>query len=104
MVFLQVGYSFLIGCMCAVSLLFSGNIIVPIIIHALFDVGGFLTDFAFLEGALWTMGNVVLTAVVSVILAVVIVVSFMKTDFSCLYERFNLNDTLSDTVDAGKND
>lgn len=103
MVFLQVGYSFLIGCMCAAATLFSGNIIVPIIIHALFDIGGFLTDYGFLEGTLWTTGNVVLTAVVSVIMATVIVVSFLKTDFSSVYERLNLNDTLKPESDAENN-
>lgn len=104
MVFLQVGYSFLIGCMCAVSLLFSGNITVPIVIHALFDIGGFLTDSAIFEGTLWTTGNVILTAVVSVILAIVIVVLFLKTDFSFIYEKFNLNDVQSCAADTGKND
>lgn len=103
MVFLQVGYSFLIGCMCAAATLFSGNIIVPIIIHALFDIGGFLTDYGFLEGTLWTTGNVVLTAVVSVIMATVIVVSFLKSDFSPAYERLNLNDTLKPESGAGDN-
>ncbi len=103
MVFLQVGYSFLIGCMCAVSMLFSGNIIAPIIIHALFDVGGFLTDCGFLEGTLWTTGNIVLTAVVSVVLATIIVISFFKYDFSYIYERLNLNETLRDADGTGKN-
>ncbi len=103
MVFLQVGYSFLIGCMCAVSMLLSGNIIIPIVIHALFDVGGFLTDCGFLEGTLWTAGNVALTAAVSVILAIVIVVSFLKTDFSFLYEKLNLNETLSDPFEEDEN-
>ena len=96
MVFLQVGYSFLIGCMCATALLFSGNIIVPIIIHALFDVGGFLTDSGFCSGTLWTTGNVILTAVLSVILAAAIVFAFFKTDFGWFYETMNLS-RLTDT-------
>lgn len=96
MVFLQVGYSFLIGCMCATALLFSGNIIVPIIIHALFDVGGFLTDSGFCVGTLWTTGNVILTAVLSVILAAAIVFAFFKTDFGWFYETMNLS-RLTDT-------
>ena len=91
MVFLQVGYSFLIGCMCATALLFSGNIVVPIIIHALFDVGGFLTDSGFCTGTLWTTGNVILTAVLSVIFAVAIVLAFFKTDFGGFYETMNLS-------------
>lgn len=92
LVFLQVGYSFLIGCMCALCLLFSGNIIVPAIIHAVFDVGGFLTDAGFCSGTLWTTANVIFTAAFSVIMASILIALFIKTDFSYVYEDWNLND------------
>ena len=91
-VFLQVGYSFLIGCMCALTFLFSGNIIVPAIVHAIFDVGGFLTDSGFCSGTLWTKGNVILTAVLSVVLAAVLTAEFFKTDFGGFYESLRLNE------------
>ena len=92
LVFLQVGYSFLIGCMCALALLFSGNIIVPVVIHALFDVGGFLIDSGFCSGTLWTNANVIFTAALSVALAATLIFCFFKTDFSSVYDDWNLND------------
>lgn len=92
MVFLQVGYSFLIGCMCALCLIFSGNIIIPIVVHALFDVGGFLFDFGFCVGELWTTANIIVTAALSVVFAAALIIAFVKTDFSYVYEEYNLNE------------
>lgn len=89
-VFLQVGYSFLIGCMCALALLWTGNIFVPIILHSLFDIGGFLYD-TFGTGTLWTGANIAFYAVVSVVCAAIIVVVFFKKDVSGVYDRLGLN-------------
>ena len=76
----QVGYSFLIGLAFSLSALFTKNIFVPILLHSLFDFGGFLYD-AFGEGVLWTRGNIILTAVVGAVSAVILTVEFIKTDF-----------------------
>ena len=92
MVFLQVGYSFLIGCMCSLCLVFSGNIVVPVIVHALFDVGGFLSNSGFCTGELWTLNNIIVTAVLSVVFAAALIASFIKTDFSDIYDEYNLNE------------
>lgn len=40
--FLQVGYTFLLGCMFAVMLLKTGNVWLCVLVHFLFDVGGVL--------------------------------------------------------------
>lgn len=90
MVFLQVGYSFLIGMVCAFALIVSGNIYLPIIFHALFDVGGFLLGEGLAVGVLWTVENIIWTAVTSVIFAVAIIIIFIKKDFSHLYDEWNL--------------
>ena len=90
MVFLQVGYSFLIGMVCAFALIVSGNIYLPIIFHALFDVGGFLLGEGLVVGVLWTVENIIWTAVTSVIFAVAIIIIFIKKDFSHLYDEWNL--------------
>ena len=90
-VFLQVGYSFLIGAVCGYTLVVSGNIYLPILFHALFDVGGFLLSEGLAEGVLWTTANVVWTAVSSVVLAVAIVIIFLKKDFSKNLERLNFD-------------
>ena len=90
-VFVQVGYSFLIGCACALTALFTGRLWTPIIIHFLFDAGGFLSDY-FGKGVLWTIENVVITAAVSVICAVLLLIFFLKTDCSFVYDEWKLND------------
>lgn len=69
-VIVQIGYSFLIGAMCSVAMLETGNIYSAVILHAVFDFGGLLTDYGLLSGVIWTVGNVVLTAVVGVAVAV----------------------------------
>ena len=79
-VFLQVGYSFLMGLVFSLTMLFTGNLFVPIILHAVFDIGGFLFD-AFGFGTLWTTGNIVLTAVVSVLTGAILLIEFIKTDY-----------------------
>lgn len=62
---MQVGYSFLIGGMCAIVLLKSGNLLFCILLHALFDVGGgFLTYVG--TGKQWDTLTVVITAVLAV--------------------------------------
>ena len=90
-VFLQVGYSFLIGLVCGFALIVSGNIYAPILLHAVFDFGGFLLGEGLATGVLWGLENIIWTAVSSVILGVVLVVNFIKKDFSHLYGEWNLN-------------
>ena len=65
-VILQIGYSFLIGGMCALVLLLTGNILVPALIHALFNLGGYLIP-TLGTGDLWDAPTVVLTVVVSLV-------------------------------------
>ncbi len=90
-VFLQVGYSFLIGCTCALAMLMTGNLLTAVAIHAIFDMGGFLSDY-FGSGTLWTTENIILTAVVSLICALALVIVFFKKDFSDVYENWGLNE------------
>ena len=92
MVFLQVGYSFLIGLVCGFALIVSGNIYLPILFHAIFDFGGFLMDKGLATGVLWTIENVLWTLISSIILGVIIVIIFIKKDFSHLYDDWNLNE------------
>ncbi len=64
-VLLQVGYSFLIGGMCALALLKTGSIWVPVLLHGLYDFGGFLVE-TLGEGVIWTPASIALTAAVAV--------------------------------------
>jgi membrane protease YdiL (CAAX protease family) len=89
-VFLQVGYSFLIGATCGFAYIVCGNIYLPIIFHGLFNFGGMMVGEGLGVGALWTTTNIVWTAITSVILCVIIVVIFVKKDFSSIYARLNI--------------
>ncbi len=89
-VFLQMGYSFLIGATCGFTLVVCGNIYLPIIFHAVFNFGGMLHGEGLASGVLWTVDNIVWTAVTSVIFCVVIVLIFVKKDFSGIYSRLNI--------------
>ena len=90
MVFLQVGYSFLIGLVCGFALIVGGNIYLPILFHAIFDFGGFLMDKGLATGVLWTVENVIWTLISSIVLGVIIVIIFIKKDFSHIYDDWNL--------------
>lgn len=74
---LQVGYTFLIGCMLAVVLLKTKNIWLCVIIHALFDIGGtIVTDLG--SGLFQDMTFWILTALAGVICAVHIILSLKQ--------------------------
>ncbi len=62
---MQVGYSFLIGGMCAIVLLKTGNLFFCILLHAVYDFGGGLIRTVG-SGRLWDTPTVILTAVLAV--------------------------------------
>ena len=76
-VILQIGYSFLIGGMCAIVLLLTGNILVPTLIHALFNFGGYLIP-TLGTGKLWDTPTVVLTVGVSLVILAYFLVLLLK--------------------------
>ena len=67
--FLQVGYSFLIGGMCAIVYLRTENLIACILIHGVYDLGGSLVP-TLGSGELWDLPTVILTILLSVAVAV----------------------------------
>ena len=89
---LQVGYSFLIGCMCAVAMLKSGNFYHAVVLHAVFDFGGLLLDKGMISGAIWTTENMILTAAVGVIVAAYAVIVFVKGKNSAFVGDILIND------------
>jgi len=62
---MQVGYSFLIGGMCSIVLLKTGNILICILLHAVFDFCGMLVP-TLGRGAVWNPPTIVITAVLAV--------------------------------------
>lgn len=62
---MQVGYSFLIGGMCSIVLLKTGNLIFCILLHAVFDFGGNLISMLG-SGRIWNIPTIIITAVLAV--------------------------------------
>jgi len=77
-VFLQVGYSFLIGGMCSVVLLRTHSVWICVLLHALFDFGGFLTE-TLGEGVIWDPATVIITAVLGVLVLVHMLIVMKNT-------------------------
>lgn len=62
---MQVGYSFLIGGMCSIVLLKTGNLLFCILLHAIYDFcGGLLPTLG--SGSWWDMPTVVFTVILAV--------------------------------------
>lgn len=85
--FLQVGYSFLIGCMCAFAMLKSGKFYNAAALHALFDFGGLLREKGLIIGTIWTTENIILTAVIGVAVGVYAIILFVKNKNHALVAR-----------------
>ncbi len=64
---LQVGYTFLIGAMCAISLCITGNLFVCILLHTVYDLGGMLITAKIAVGYQWNTPTIIITAVLGII-------------------------------------
>lgn len=85
---LQVGYSFLIGAMCCFVLLRTGSIWHCALIHAVYNFcGGLVANYG--TGSIWTIPEVILTIVVSLIVAVYVTFALLKTDKKYADALFN---------------
>lgn len=87
-VFLQIGYSALIGALCCVVLLETGNIWLCVIIHAIYNFAGGVVP-AFGEGAIWTAPEIALTAVVGVAVALWSLIRFIRMPVERADELFS---------------
>ena len=76
-VILQIGYSFLIGAMCAVVLMKTSNRWVCVLLHAIYNFGGAIIENCG-EGAIWNPVSIALTAVVAVAVTAYMIVVFFK--------------------------
>ncbi len=76
-VLMQIGYSFLIGAMCSVVLLKSGNLWLCVLLHAVFDFCGNLVPVCG-EGTIWEPVTVTLTAVIGVLATIALTRIFFK--------------------------
>ena len=76
---LQVGYSFLIGGMCAIVLLKTGNLLYCVLLHGIYDFGGGLIS-SLGDGALWDIPTVILTAVLAVLVTAWLFAVLLRID------------------------
>lgn len=79
---LQIGYSFLIGGLCALSVLKTGSIFPAAFIHFIYDVGGLLlsSEYKIAEGFQWDTITVIITAVIGVAVATFEIIYAYKSD------------------------
>ena len=75
-VLLQMGYSALIGGLCCMVLLETGNIWLCVIIHALYNFAGGVVG-RLGSGTIWTSEEVALTAILGVLVAIFSVWRFL---------------------------
>lgn len=73
---LQVGYSFLIGGMCAIVLLKTGSIWYCVLLHTVYDLGGTILYLG--GGVRWDAVTVIITAVLGVAVAVFMLISLLR--------------------------
>ena len=88
-VFLQMGYSFLLGGMCAYTLLCTKNLGFCIALHAIFNFCGTLTE-KFGSGSWATAPIIVFTCVLGVIVAAIVLRGFLKMkkeDCDCFFKN-----------------
>lgn len=78
-VFLQIGYSFLIGAMCSVVLLRTNNIWICAALHAIYDFCGFLVP-TLGGGKIWDTATVILTVILSLAVTAYMTCLFFTTD------------------------
>ena len=86
-VFLQIGYSALIGALCSVVWLETGNIWCCVLLHAVYNFCGGVVP-AFGEGTIWTAPEVALTAVLAVAVTVYSVWRFIKLPIKNITELY----------------
>ena len=83
----QIGYSALIGALCSVVLLATRNIWLCVLCHATYNFcGGLIDHFGF--GEMWTLPQILFTAVVAVIVTVYTVWLFFKIPLSNAQDMF----------------
>lgn len=76
---LQVGYTFLIGAMCGIVTVKTGNVFISALVHIVYNFCGMLVEYCG-KGVMWTWPQIICTAVVGVIIGVVMIVIAVRSD------------------------
>jgi len=90
---LQVGYSFLIGAMLAICMLETKNVLVCVVIHFVYNVGGLLcqSNIGVAQGIIWDNATMIITAIIGVVVLVYFFVKILKS-------KANANELLNETI------
>lgn len=91
-VFLQVGYSFLIGGMCAIVLLYTRCIWLCVALHAIYDFCGYLIP-TLGEGIIWDPITITITAILGVFALVFMIIWLLKISPERVNELYKDNAT-----------
>ena len=85
-VVMQVGYSFLIGGMCAIAFIKTGNFYNAVILHFIFNFGGLLLNYKMISGSIWDTATIIITAVLAVLVIVYAVYILFETN-NCEFDK-----------------
>ena len=77
--FLQVGYTFLIGCMCGIVTAKTGNVYFSALVHIVYNFCGMFIDYCG-YGRMWTVPQIICTAVAGVILGAYLIFVAFRAD------------------------
>ena len=91
-VIMQIGYSALIGAMCAVVLMKSANIWLCVLIHGLYNFCGAVIP-RLGEGEIWDTFTIVLTVIVSLLVAAYMIAIFVKGKMPLINDIYGINQT-----------
>lgn len=89
-VLLQVGYSFLIGGMCAIVLLYTRCIWICVALHAIYDFCGYLVP-TLGDGIIWDPMTVIVTSVLGVFALIFMTVWLFKIKPERVNELYSIN-------------
>ncbi len=93
---LQVGYSFLIGGMCSVVLLKTGNVWYSVLIHGIYNfAGGVIPRLG--GGTIWDAPTVTITVILSIAVAVYVIISLLRLDARSVDRLFTPSKKNQDT-------
>ncbi len=91
----QVGYSALVGAMCAACMLLTGNVVVPVILHGVYNFCGLVVP-TLGDGTWWDVPTIVITVVLAVAATAYFAVVFVRK------KSFRLLDALGIRLENGE--
>jgi membrane protease YdiL (CAAX protease family) len=86
-VVMQIGYSFLIGGMCAIAFAKTGCFYNAVILHFIFNFGGMLLNYKMISGFIWDTLTIIITAVLAVLVIIYAIFILLKCSNSIFDER-----------------